>query len=430
MLNENNIRELAYAVYIDAIEPIEGSDNCEAAVIGGWRTMVRKGVFKTGDPAIYFEIDSAVPHTEQFKFLEKKHYKVKTQKYTFGGKNPGFYSQGLLMSAEDFGWTVSGSLTDGDYQVTFTDKGILDDEGIMHVPNTESAFLTQKLRVTYANPDDNRRKSSSVDKYKKMAGHHPRIFRNPIIKWVYKRDWGKKLLFVFFGKKKYDDNRFPKHFEYIHPTDQERCENMQWVLEDKTPYIVTEKCDGSSGTYILEKKKRMFKTQYEFYVCSRNVHLTSPDQNTYHDKNYYWEVAEKYDIRNKLKDYLDNRPDLTYVCWQGEICSPGIQKNPHHLRETHFYCFHMIDSKIGKYDIRDAAKIWEHYDMESVPILSDNYILPDDFEEFKLSADGYYSSSVCEGQSCTCPREGFVYYKTTDPNFSFKNVSREYLINH
>ena len=27
-------------------------------------------------------------------------------------------------------------------------------------------------------------------------------------------------------------------------------------------------------------------------------------------------------------------------------------------------------------------------------------------------------------------REGFVYYKTTDPNFSFKNVSREYLMKH
>ena len=65
--------------------------------------------------------------------------------------------------------------------------------------------------------------------------------------------------------------------------------------------------------------------------------------------------------------------------------------------------------------------------METVPIMNDNYILPDDFEEFKRSADGYYDGSVCEG-SLDCPREGFVYYKTTDPTFSFKNVSREYLL--
>lgn len=63
--------------------------------------MTRKNTFQPGDYAVYFEIDSKVPETEPFKFLEKKHYKVKTQKYTFGGKG-NFISQGLLMSLEDF----------------------------------------------------------------------------------------------------------------------------------------------------------------------------------------------------------------------------------------------------------------------------------------------------------------------------------------
>ena len=48
------------------------------------------------------------------------------------------------------------------------------------------------------------------------------------------------------------------------------------------------------------------------------------------------------------------------------------------------------------------------------------------FEEFKKSADGYYDPICCEGQN-KCIREGYVYYKTTEPTFSFKNVSREYL---
>ena len=89
----------------------------------------------------------------------------------------------------------------------------------------------------------------------------------------------------------------------------------------------------------------------------------------------------------------------------------------------------MTDSKNGRYDIRDAAKVWQHYGIEVVPIVCDDYIMPDDFEEFKLSADGLYDSDVCEGHA-DCKREGFVYYKTTDPNFSFKNVSREYLLKH
>ena len=37
MLNEKNERELAYVVKIDDIKPIIGSDNCECAVVGGWK---------------------------------------------------------------------------------------------------------------------------------------------------------------------------------------------------------------------------------------------------------------------------------------------------------------------------------------------------------------------------------------------------------
>ena len=125
--------------------------------------------------------------------------------------------------------------------------------------------------------------------------------------------------------------------------------------------------------------------------------------------------------------YLEKHPELEYVCWQGEVCAPKIQSNAHQLKETHLYLFHMIDSIKGFYDIREAKKIWEQYKMEFVPIEDKLYILPDDFEEFKLTADGVYDASVCEGKE-NVPREGFVYYKSTDPNFSFKNVSRKYLL--
>ena len=54
MLNQDGQRELCYVVKIDAIEPIVGSDNCEAAIVGGWRIMTRKETFKPGNMAIYF----------------------------------------------------------------------------------------------------------------------------------------------------------------------------------------------------------------------------------------------------------------------------------------------------------------------------------------------------------------------------------------
>lgn len=415
MLNpKTNERELCYVVQIDAIEPIIGSDNCEAAAVGGWRIMTRKGTFKPGDLAIYFEIDSKVPETETFAFLEKKHYKIKTQKYTFGGKG-NFVSQGLLMHPIDFGWTTEET---GRF-ITIPDDGTQLEKG---------DFLTQRLGVTYAIDADNKRKGSGPDKYKKMASRHKKIFSNPIVKKIMKYSLGRKIMFLFFGKKKdkkgaWPDGRFPG----VARTDQERAENMTWILQDKTPFIVTQKCDGSSGTYILERKG---KNKFEFYVCSRNVRMASKEQECFYGShNYYWEVAEKYDIENKMKAWLNSVPGRDWVCWQGEICAPGIQKNPHNLSETHFYCFHWTDNVNSRRDIRDAIVDWKSYDMETVPIVCDNYIMPDDFEEFKKSADGYYMEEVCEGHT-NCKREGFVYYKTTEPTFSFKNVSREYLLNH
>ena len=133
-------RELAYVVNIDAIEPIVGSDNCEAAVVGGWKIMTRKGTFQVGDKAVYFEIDSKVPAREPYMFLSGKHFKIKTQKYTFGGKG-NFISQGLLMSFEDFDWDTNK------YEV--------------------GDFLTAELGVVYSVEEDNKRKGN-ITKYDKM----------------------------------------------------------------------------------------------------------------------------------------------------------------------------------------------------------------------------------------------------------------------
>lgn len=396
----NGERALAYTARCGVIEPIEGADNIDLMQVNGWRVIVKKGEFKEGDLCVYFEIDSKVPEKEWSEFLASKHYKVKSMKL---GKF-GVISQGLALPVDVFD---------------------------VQIPAEENVDVTELLGVTYAVDEDNVRKARSNKgaKYNAMAARNKELFRKKPFRWLMRRQWGRELLFIFFGKKRDNPKAFPTHFPYIKKTDQERCENMTWILKDKTPFIVTQKCDGSSGTYILERKKNLFKNKFEFYVCSRNVRQLNPEQDCFYEENYYWQAAIKYNIKDKLMDYMLKHPELTYVCWQGEVCGPAIQKNPHGLSEIEFFCFHMIDSKIGKYDIRDAKKIWDEYNMVSVPIVSEDYIMPDDFEEFKLEADGYYDASVCDGQKKKS-REGFVYYKTTDPNFSFKNVSRKYLLKH
>ncbi len=319
MLNKSQMRELAYVVTIDSIEPIEGSDNCECAVVGGWRIMVRKNQFRAGDPAIYFEIDSLLDQSNPaFAFMKPKKYRVKTQRYTFGGKG-NFISQGLLMPAEDFDW-VSCRNAGGIFKNRNDSNnikevpGIVDKNGIIHYSDDESRFLTEELNIKYYIPEDNKRKAPTIDKYKSMAQRNGKLFSHYPFRWLMRRQWGKKLLFIFFGKKKDNKTAFPTKFPFVKKTDQERCENMIYVLKDKTPFIVTEKCDGSSATYILERKKKLFRDTYEFYVCSRNVRQLTPDQKSFYDDNYYWECVFKYDIENKLKDYLKKHPELDYVC--------------------------------------------------------------------------------------------------------------------
>ena len=170
MLDNTGTRQLAYVTIINSIEPIEGYDRVELAHVMGWTVVVGKGEFKAGDPAIYFEIDSKLPEVEPFinmEFLAKKKFKVTTQKMCKR------LSQGLLMSAANFGWNICGAGKGGDSTVY---QGIIESDGTIHLVDDESKFLTKRLGVTYAEPADNKRKAPTVDKYKAMSQRHPKIF--------------------------------------------------------------------------------------------------------------------------------------------------------------------------------------------------------------------------------------------------------------
>jgi RNA ligase (TIGR02306 family) len=57
------MRKLATIRTVDDLQPIEGANAIECATVGGWRTVVKKGEFKVGQLAVYFEIDSWIPKT-------------------------------------------------------------------------------------------------------------------------------------------------------------------------------------------------------------------------------------------------------------------------------------------------------------------------------------------------------------------------------
>ena len=397
MLDKNGIRQLAYIVVIDAVTPIEGYDRVELAHVGGWTIVVGKNEFHAGDPAIYFEIDSKLPEVEPFinmEFLAKKRYKIKTQKMCRS------LSQGLLMSAANFGWTIESA----DGQVY-----IKDNNGIPHFPgDDESRFLTKQLDVTYYVAEDNIRKANSIDKYKKMAQRNDKLFSHQPFRWLMKRNWGRKLLFVFFGRKRDKKTGWPA---WVVKTDEERVQNMPWILQDKEPWIVTEKIDGTSTTFTMKRGKGFHKD--EFYVCSRNVVFDKPDKTCFYDTNV-----------NKMTDLLHNHfQDCEWITIQGETYGAGIQKRDYHNDGHCFMAFNFITSKEGRWGTERMKDFLEgHMGIPCVPVLDTNFILPDTVDELLAYATG---ESVCDHDM----REGVVL-RSKDGSKSFKAVSNEFLLKY
>ncbi len=413
---KNGKRELAYLVKIDTIEPIVGSDNCEAAVVGGWKIMVRKETFKPGDLAVYFEIDSKVPETEEYAFLEKKHYKVKTQKYTFGGKGC-FISQGLLMALTDFDKGDGMPVWRGQLNAMILNNSV---EKVLE----DGYPLTDILGVTYSVAEDNKRKSSG-DKYKKMAQRHWKLFKhNKLVQWLYKRMWGKKLLFLFLGKK--SDKKASFWPDWVKRTDEERIQNLpQLFPPDDTKWIATEKIDGSSTTFTMKRGKR---GKYEFYVCSRNVCFDKPEKEDklFYETNIYTEMAQKYNIEAVLKDILDLYKEFDFVTIQGETYGEGVQKKTYGIKGHDFAAFNLIvgdKNRVAKrYNSIEMTEILTNtYNIPCVPIIAEDMTLLPTIDDMLNFATG---ESILEPGTL---REGLVF-RTYDGVRSFKAVSNQYLI--
>ena len=420
MLNSKNERELAYVVTIDDITPIEGYDRVELAHVGGWTIVVGKGEFRPGDPAIYFEIDSKLPEVEPFtnmEFLTKKHYKIKTQKMCKS------ISQGLLMSAEQFGWKSHRNariFRDEECFDTEEIPGITDINGIVHYVDDESRFLTAALGVTYAEPGDNRRKAAPADKYKRMAQRHGKLFSHQPFRWLMKRTWGKKILFVFFGKKRDKRSSWPS---WVTKTDEERIQNMPWILNSDEAWAATEKIDGTSTTFTIKRKSF---GKYDFFVCSRNVCFDKPNKKCFYETNVYTEMAEKYNIEQIMKDLLfkcDLFADCDWITIQGETYGQNIQNRTYSNPDHSFMAFNLIDSQHGRWGTLEMRDFLEcNHGIPCVPVIAILTKLPSTVEEALEYATG---TSKLDGEM----REGIVF-RTLDGKKSFKAVSNEYLLKY
>lgn len=230
-------RKLASIRKIKKIEPIKGADRIVKAVVDGWELVTQKSNnFKPGDLVVYFEIDSLLPISEKFKFLEQ--YKVSAKNSVNGEgyrlktiKLRGQISQGLILPLE----RIEG------------------EEGwFLDIPGED---------LWKVNEGDDVTETLEIKKYEK-----------PIPAQLAGKIRG----------------NFPS---FLRKTDQERLQNLfddrfyqEKILDNF--YEVTLKLDGSSMTVYYNDGK--------FGVCSRNLDLLETEDNA------FWQVARKLDLENKL----------------------------------------------------------------------------------------------------------------------------------
>ena len=383
-------RALAYTAKCGAIKPIEGADNIELMAVNGWNVIVKKGEFKEGDYCVYFEIDSKLPVEAWSVFMAPKHYKVKTMKLN----KFKVISQGLALPLDSFG---------------------------IFIPETENVDLTEILKVTYSVEEDNKRKAENT-KYDKIRKRHLELFKkNKLVKWLYQREWGRKLLFIFLGKKK-DTRGWPA---WVVKTDEERCQNLPHLFPgDGTEWIVTEKIDGTSTTFTMKRKPF---NKRDFYICSRNVVFDKPDKKCFYETNVYVEMAEKYNIEWLLNEFLNDHDDLAFVTIQGETYGAGVQNRTYSIEGHDFMAFNLIfgykNGEVERLNPLMMTKVLDNYDIPCVPIISARYTLPSTCEELL----DYAASDVSQLDGGM--REGIVL-RTNDGKQSFKAVSNEFLLKY
>lgn len=266
------MRQLASIRKISDIRSIPGADRIVVAQVDGWECVVQKDEFHVGDTIVYVEVDSIVPERPEFEFLRGRKFRVRTIKLR------GQVSQGLVLPVsilQELGCGVLGSDGSGNKYIRTTSGELL--------TLSIGTDVTKMMGVTKYDPE--------AQQEAMLTQKQPNKPKSKFAQFMMRFKWYRKL----FMKSKRKGG-FP---EWIVKTDETRIQNLTTLFDierrNGTKFSVTEKVDGQSATYYLRKVSRR---KYEFGVCSRNIHLGTPDNSS------YWTVAKKYDIENVLKKLI------------------------------------------------------------------------------------------------------------------------------
>jgi len=358
-------RKLATIEKITEIHSIPDADAIERAAIRGWNVVIRKGEFKEGDLCVYCEIDSVMPERKEFEFLAPRKYRIKTIKLK------GVPSQGIIFPLEIL-------KSAGEFQSVAGDS------------RWDTLLLVEDNKAIPIVPGEDVTDVLGVEKY------------DPPIPAC------------LGGTAK---GRFPSHSI---KTDEERVQNLVDIYDEYKQYkwVVTEKLDGSSATFFIYEN--------EFGIASRNLNLKEHPDN---EKNSFWKFARENDVEEKMHKFMKDN-NMKALTLQGELIGEGIQKNKYHLKGQTVKFFRVFDPiKYEFLPYLKSLKAIEKTGLEHVPVISDNFELPDNYEDLIRYANG--RSMLRE-----TAREGVVFVAKNAPidryqgRLSFKVLSNKYILKH
>lgn len=362
---ENN-NSVCYVATITEIRPIEGADNIELAIVGGWNAITKKGEYIAGDLIIVATTDAVIPQdlsdTMEVTNYLRKGQRVRTVKLR------GVYSECLLIP-------------------------------IKHVPFMENYY-------------DGKDMMYAMDIWK---------YEPPV-----------KMVQLSSGRKiKWQDNQ-NFHVYYKFPN----LKNVPDMFTEEDVVEITRKIHGTNARYgivkknklsILDRIKKLFGNKwiaYEFIVGSHNVEKGS-DSNGFYITNVWYEIADKYEIKKRLWEYVKSvamKPEIgDGITIYGEIYGAGIQKN---------YDYGLADIQFVGFDVKENGEYLSPIDAKLIiaNILEMRYVEILHVGRWSQEVqDRFVFNNMIPGTKV--PEEGIVIkYHTGERNKVAKVINPDYLI--
>jgi RNA ligase (TIGR02306 family) len=365
---ENN-NSVCFVARINEIKPIEGADNIELGVIGGWNCIIKKDSYKVDDLVVVATTDAVIPQ-ELSDSMNVTNYLRKGQRVRTV-KLRGVYSECLI------------------------------------IPISIAAKATGFANTKFDEGDD------MMDTLKIFKYEPPAV--------QIQLSSGRKL-------KYYQNQNFGIYYKFPNSKNVKGMFNEEDVVEVSRKIHGTNARYGivkKNKLSIWDKVKRLFGDkwiEYEYVYGSHNVEKGSDSQGFY-DSDVWRTIADKYNIRERLWDLLKLSKDIygieNGIVIYGEIYGPGIQKNyDYGLTEIDYAGFDVTIN--GEYvPLNRAFMIHTALELKYVPIL--------DVDVWSQELQDKYVFDKIEGTKV--PHEGVVIKKIDgDRRKIAKVINPDYLI--